>query len=59
LGQDLFWWLQYGALKKPCGLWVLGNWLNFYLIFSGISPEITNLYEGKLKGKNLVFIEFS
>jgi hypothetical protein len=25
-GQDLFWWLQYGAPKKPCGPWVLSDW---------------------------------
>jgi hypothetical protein len=26
LDQDLFWWLQYGASKKPCGPWVLSDW---------------------------------
>jgi hypothetical protein len=26
LGQDLFWWLQNGASKRPCGPWVLSDW---------------------------------
>ncbi len=25
LGQNLFWWRQYGASKKPCGPWVLSD----------------------------------
>jgi hypothetical protein len=25
-GQDLFWWLQNRASKKPCGPWVLSDW---------------------------------
>jgi hypothetical protein len=25
-GQDLFWWLQNWASKKPCGPWVLSDW---------------------------------
>ncbi len=26
LGQDLFWWLQNGASKRPYGPWVLSDW---------------------------------
>jgi hypothetical protein len=26
LGQDLFWWLQNGGSKRPCGPWVLSDW---------------------------------
>jgi hypothetical protein len=26
LGQDLFWWLQYGAPNKTCESWVLSDW---------------------------------
>ncbi len=25
-GQNLFWWLQNGASKRPCGSWVLSDW---------------------------------
>ncbi len=28
MGQDLFWWLQYGAPKKSRGSWVLSDWKN-------------------------------